>query len=126
MSEKSIRWFCPQCNDFVSISKTEELREKIVHVKRLPYPIIIKHGNPPHYTILQLDRDLKDRGRLSTTEYVDLTSSENPSSDDDSTEPQLMVQLEQISEDQRKPMVESLNALIAQSEAVYGEAPTRH
>ena len=33
---------------------------------------------------------------------------------------------DQISEEQRKSMIESLNGLIAQSEAVYGEAPTRH
>ncbi len=74
MSEKSIRWFCPTCNDFVSIRKTEELKEKVLQVERLPYPIIIKHGNPPHYTILQLDRDLRDRGRLTITDYFDLTN----------------------------------------------------
>lgn len=34
--------------------------------------------------------------------------------------------VEEISEEQRKTMVESLNGLIAQSGAVYGEAPTRH
>ena len=32
----------------------------------------------------------------------------------------------QISEERRKSLVESLNGLIAQSEAVYGEGPTRH
>ena len=35
-------------------------------------------------------------------------------------------QVDQISEEQRKSMVKSLNGLIAESEAVYGEAPTRH
>ena len=34
--------------------------------------------------------------------------------------------VEEISEEQRKSMVESLNGLIAQSEAVYGEGPARH
>jgi hypothetical protein len=34
--------------------------------------------------------------------------------------------IDQISEEQRKPMIEEyLNGLITQSEAVYGEAPTR-
>jgi hypothetical protein len=32
----------------------------------------------------------------------------------------------QISKNKRKSMVVSLNGPIAQSEAVYGEAPTRH
>ena len=32
----------------------------------------------------------------------------------------------EISEEQRKSMVESLNGLIAQSEAVYAEGPTKH
>lgn len=58
----------------MSIRKTEELKEKVMQMERLPYPIIIKHGNPPHYTILQLDRDLRDRGRLTTTDYYDLTN----------------------------------------------------
>ena len=35
-------------------------------------------------------------------------------------------EVDEITEERRKSMVESLNALIAQSEAVYGEAPTRH
>jgi hypothetical protein len=35
-------------------------------------------------------------------------------------------QIDQISEEQRMSMVKSLNGLIAQSEAVYGEAPTKH
>ena len=73
MSEKSIRWFCPICNDFISIRKTEELKQRVIEVKHLPYPIIIKHGNPPHYTILQLDRDLRDRGRLTCTDFINLT-----------------------------------------------------
>jgi hypothetical protein len=34
--------------------------------------------------------------------------------------------VDQISEEQRKSMIESLKGLIAQSEAVYAEAPTRH
>jgi hypothetical protein len=34
--------------------------------------------------------------------------------------------VDQISEEQGKSMIESLNGLIAQSKAVYGEAPTRH
>jgi hypothetical protein len=34
--------------------------------------------------------------------------------------------VEEISEAPRKTMAESLSGLIAQSEAVYGEAPTRH
>jgi hypothetical protein len=34
--------------------------------------------------------------------------------------------VEQIPEEQRKSMVKSLNALIAQSGAAYGESPTRH
>jgi hypothetical protein len=34
--------------------------------------------------------------------------------------------VDQISEEQRKSMIVSLNGLIAQGEAVYGEAPTRH
>jgi hypothetical protein len=34
--------------------------------------------------------------------------------------------VEEISEEQRKTMAESLSGLIAQSEAVYGEAPARH
>ena len=34
--------------------------------------------------------------------------------------------VEKIMEEQRKPMIKSLNGLIAQSEAVYGEALTRH
>ena len=34
--------------------------------------------------------------------------------------------VEEISEERRKSMIESLNGLIAQSEAAYGEAPTRH
>jgi DNA-directed RNA polymerase subunit F len=33
--------------------------------------------------------------------------------------------VDQISEEQRKSMIESLNGLIAQSEAVYGGEPTR-
>jgi hypothetical protein len=73
MSEKSIRWFCPICNDFVGIRKTEELREAVLQAKLIPLPIIVKHGDPPHYSILQLDRDLRDRGRLNTTFYFDLT-----------------------------------------------------
>ncbi|MHA1110000.1 MAG: hypothetical protein ACTSRE_02790 [Promethearchaeota archaeon] len=99
MSEKSIRWFCPTCNDFVSIRKTEELKEKVMQVKRLPYPIIIKHGNPPHYTILQLDRDLRDRGRLTTTDYLDLTHKEISEPEGKSTEPIDKRKLEQISGD---------------------------
>ncbi len=75
MSEKSIRWFCPICNDFVSIRKTDELQKKVSEVERLPYSIIIKHGDPSHYTILQLDRDLRDRGTLTCTAYIDLTES---------------------------------------------------
>ena len=34
--------------------------------------------------------------------------------------------VEEISEERRKSMIESLNGLIAESEAVYAEAPTRH
>ena len=34
--------------------------------------------------------------------------------------------VDQISEEQRKSMIESLNGLIAQSDAVFAEAPTRH
>jgi len=34
--------------------------------------------------------------------------------------------VDQISDEQRKSMVKSLNGLIAESEAVYAEAPTRH
>jgi hypothetical protein len=34
--------------------------------------------------------------------------------------------VEEISEERRKSMIEALNGLIAQSEAAYGEAPTRH
>ena len=34
--------------------------------------------------------------------------------------------VEEISAERRRSMIESLNGLIAQSEAVYGEAPTRH
>ena len=34
--------------------------------------------------------------------------------------------VDQISEEQRKSMVKSLNAIITQCEAAYGEAPTRH
>jgi hypothetical protein len=34
--------------------------------------------------------------------------------------------IERRHKEQRKSMIESLNGLIAQSEAVYGEAPTRH
>jgi hypothetical protein len=34
--------------------------------------------------------------------------------------------VEEISEERRKSMIESLNGLIAQSEAAYGEAATRH
>lgn len=34
--------------------------------------------------------------------------------------------VDQIPEEQRKSMVDSLNGLIAGSEAIYGEAPTRH
>ena len=34
--------------------------------------------------------------------------------------------VDQISEEQRKSIIVSLNGLIAQSEAVYGEAPARH
>ncbi|MBN2154748.1 MAG: hypothetical protein JW776_01720 [Candidatus Lokiarchaeota archaeon] len=74
MSEKSIRWFCPFCNDFISIRKTEKLKEAVLQAKRLPYPIIVKHGNPSHYTILQLDRDLHDRGRLTTFDFFDLST----------------------------------------------------
>ena len=97
MSEKSIRWFCPICNDFVGIRKTEELKEAVLHAKRIPYPIVVKHGDPPHFTILQLDRDLRDRGRLNTTHYFDLTeiSPETPTEVDT----QLKENLERISED---------------------------
>jgi len=34
--------------------------------------------------------------------------------------------VDQISEEQRKSMIEALKGLIAQSEAVYAEAPTSH
>ena len=34
--------------------------------------------------------------------------------------------VDQISEEQIKSMVKSLNGLIAESEAVYGETPTTH
>ena len=34
--------------------------------------------------------------------------------------------VDQISEEQRKSMVKTLNGLIVQSEAVYAEAPTKH
>ena len=34
--------------------------------------------------------------------------------------------VEEISQEQRKSMIESLYGLIAQSEVVYGEAPKRH
>jgi len=34
--------------------------------------------------------------------------------------------VEEISEERRKSMIESLNGLIAQIEAAYGEAPTTH
>ena len=34
--------------------------------------------------------------------------------------------VDQISEEQRKPMIESLNGLITQSVSVYEEALTRH
>jgi len=34
--------------------------------------------------------------------------------------------VEEIPEEQRKSMIESLNDLIAQSEAAYGKEPTRH
>ena len=37
-----------------------------------------------------------------------------------------LVKVEEISEERRKSMIESLNGLIAQSEAAYGEAPTSH
>jgi hypothetical protein len=38
----------------------------------------------------------------------------------------LLDKVEEISEEQRKSMAESLNGLIAQSEAVYDEATIRH
>ena len=34
--------------------------------------------------------------------------------------------VEEISDERRKSMIQSLNGLITQSEAVYGEGPTRH
>lgn len=34
--------------------------------------------------------------------------------------------VEEISKEQRNSMVKSLNGLIAESEAVYGEVPTKH
>ena len=34
--------------------------------------------------------------------------------------------VEEISEEQRNSMIKSLNGLIAESEAVYSEAPTKH
>ena len=99
MSEKSIRWFCLTCNDFVSIRQTVALKEKHLQVERLPYPIIIKHGNPPHYTILQLDRDLRDRGRLTSRDYIDLTVTSTEFSESEPIEIQIKEQLEQISDD---------------------------
>ena len=82
-----------------SFRRQKYLRQGIVcQVKRLPYPIIIKHGDPPHFTILQLDRDLRDRGRLSTTDYIDLTTIESNVPEKKSSEQQVKVQLEQISE----------------------------
>lgn len=99
MSENSIRWFCPTCNNFVSIRKTEELKEKVMQVKRLPYPIIIKHGIPPHYTILQLDRDLRDRGRLTTTDFIDLTNTSISAPEGNSSDSLIKENLEQISDD---------------------------
>ena len=35
-------------------------------------------------------------------------------------------QVEEISEERRKSMIQSLNGLIAQSDAVYGEGRTKH
>ena len=99
MSENSIRWFCPTCNNFVSIRKTKELKEKVIQVQRLPYPIIIKHGDPPHYTILQLDRDLRDRGRLTTSDYIDLTNTIPSKPEDVSSDSLIKENLEQISDD---------------------------
>ena len=75
------------------------MQEKVQQVKRLPYPIIVKHGNPPHYTIVQLDRDLRDRGRLTSTDYIDLTPETSPTSDQIIFEQQVKQQLEDISED---------------------------
>jgi len=97
MSEKSIRWFCPTCNDFVSILKTEALKSSVEHAKRLPYPIIIKHGNPIHYTILQLDIELRDRGTLTTMDFFDLV---NPQEETSSTflKSDIRKKLEEISE----------------------------
>ena len=99
MSEKSIRWFCPTCNDFVSIRKTDELREKVLQVKRLPYPIIIKHGDPPHYSILQLDKDLRDRGRLTSMDYIDLTDDGIKEPKPDLSQQNIKEKLAQISEE---------------------------
>ena len=96
MSEKSIRWFCPICNDFVGIRKTDQLKETVGLAKAL-HPIIVKHGNPPHYTILQLDQDLRDRGRLTTKDLFDITE---PSVDDSSeSDGEIKVKLEKISEE---------------------------
>jgi hypothetical protein len=81
----------------VSIRKTEALQEAVLEAKRLPYPIIIKHGTPPHYTILQLDRDLRDRGRLDTKDYFDLTESTQEILSLDKSE--VKEKLEEISEE---------------------------
>jgi hypothetical protein len=37
-----------------------------------------------------------------------------------------LAKVEEIPEERRKSMIESLNGLIARGEVVYGEAPTRH
>ena len=102
MSENFIRWFCPICNDFVSIRKTPDLYEKVQQVKRLPYPIIVKHGDPPHYTIVQLDRDLRDRGRLTSTDYIDLTAEPSPLPEHQISDHRVTQQLEDISKDLSK------------------------
>jgi hypothetical protein len=99
MSENFIRWFCPVCNDFVSVRKSKELHDKVLEAKRLPYPIIIKHGNPPHYTIVQLDRDLRDRGRLTSTDFFDLTTEINSPTDIVVSEKHMKENLKVISEE---------------------------
>ena len=96
MSEKSIRWFCPICNDFVGIQKTDQLRETVSQANML-HPIIIKHGDPPHYTILQLDKDLRDRGRLTTKDLFDITKTKNTEISIKDSE--LKEKLEKISEE---------------------------
>ncbi|MCP4763480.1 MAG: hypothetical protein GY870_17030 [archaeon] len=66
------RWYCKLCKKSVMYEYTEEFKEDLIKKAKgmFPYPIILKHNN--HFSIVQLDKQMRDRGTLGTEILINL------------------------------------------------------